>query len=144
MIRRPPRSTRTDTLFPYTTLFRSARALHRLLGTGRLQVQLRLLVATALFVGFLPFLRLGYSRGPLPETLIEPVFALLWIVGGASAIAAAWQAKFHRLVALVLVGAAGLATCISFVWLSAPDLGLTQLLVAIVPLVLLQIGRAHV
>src|SRR3546814_8228968 len=36
MIRRPPRSTRTDTLFPYTTLFRSlrrakrtARAAHR-------------------------------------------------------------------------------------------------------------------
>src|SRR3546814_1691156 len=25
MIRRPPRSTRTDTLFPYTTLFRSER-----------------------------------------------------------------------------------------------------------------------
>src|SRR3546814_5725716 len=89
MIRRPPRSTRTDTLFPSTTLFRS------------------------------------------------PVFARLWIGGCASAIAAAWQAKFHRLVALVLVGAAGLATCISFVWLSAPDLGLTQLLVEIVTLVLL-------
>src|SRR3546814_15246185 len=29
MIRRPPRSTRTDTLFPYTTLFRSARAFIR-------------------------------------------------------------------------------------------------------------------
>src|SRR3546814_3669303 len=27
MIRRPPRSTRTDTLFPYTTLFRSAERL---------------------------------------------------------------------------------------------------------------------
>src|SRR3546814_14292667 len=27
MIRRPPRSTRTDTLFPYTTLFRSPRRL---------------------------------------------------------------------------------------------------------------------
>src|SRR3546814_4430346 len=26
MIRRPPRSTRTDTLFPYTTLFRSSTA----------------------------------------------------------------------------------------------------------------------
>src|SRR3546814_12320267 len=25
MVQRPPRSTRTDTLFPYTTLFRSAR-----------------------------------------------------------------------------------------------------------------------
>src|SRR3546814_7848221 len=28
MIRRPPRSTRTDTLFPYTTLFRSHRPRH--------------------------------------------------------------------------------------------------------------------
>src|SRR3546814_4601862 len=43
MIRRPPRSTRTDTLFPYTTLFRSPRAVrdrrrrtlaHRDGGTG--------------------------------------------------------------------------------------------------------------
>src|SRR3546814_7409181 len=32
MIRRPPRSTRTDTLFPYTTLFRSVRG--RLAGAG--------------------------------------------------------------------------------------------------------------
>src|SRR3546814_3678969 len=30
MIRLPPRSTRTDTLFPYTTLFRSRRTVHRL------------------------------------------------------------------------------------------------------------------
>src|SRR3546814_5224754 len=29
MIRRPPRSTRTDTLFPYTTLFRSLLRGHR-------------------------------------------------------------------------------------------------------------------
>src|SRR3546814_13252337 len=32
MIRRPPRSTRTDTLFPYTTLFRSHR--HALMPMG--------------------------------------------------------------------------------------------------------------
>src|SRR3546814_11553204 len=44
MIRRPPRSTRTDTLFPYTTLFRSSQALsdfrvvlvHRPVGVNRL------------------------------------------------------------------------------------------------------------
>src|SRR3546814_4252570 len=42
MIRRPPRSTRTDTLFPYTTLFRSfapgrhlAQRPRRLAGIGR-------------------------------------------------------------------------------------------------------------
>src|SRR3546814_15567966 len=31
MIRRPPRSTRTDTLFPYTTLFRSPKVIPRTL-----------------------------------------------------------------------------------------------------------------
>src|SRR3546814_10097436 len=35
MIRRPPRSTRTDTLFPYTTLFRSACRGARLLQIRR-------------------------------------------------------------------------------------------------------------
>src|SRR3546814_7530093 len=34
MIRRPPRSKRTDTLFPYTTLFRSVRAQADLAGLG--------------------------------------------------------------------------------------------------------------
>src|SRR3546814_4682799 len=29
MVRRPPRSTRTDTLFPYTTLFRSVNAVEK-------------------------------------------------------------------------------------------------------------------
>src|SRR3546814_12193230 len=35
MIRRPPRSTRTDTLFPYTTLFRSAGYLEALRQLGQ-------------------------------------------------------------------------------------------------------------
>src|SRR3546814_1034909 len=35
MIRRPPRSTRTDTLFPYTTLFRSLPILEPVLGVSR-------------------------------------------------------------------------------------------------------------
>src|SRR3546814_995266 len=36
MIRRPPRSTRTATLFPYATLFRSPAAVHRPVGTRKL------------------------------------------------------------------------------------------------------------
>src|SRR3546814_14653344 len=36
MIRRPPRSTRTDTLFPYTTLFRSDQALDIMLRAKQL------------------------------------------------------------------------------------------------------------
>src|SRR3546814_14492688 len=46
MIRRPPRSTRTDTLFPYTTLFRSQlvglRTFHRRVGERADAVELRL------------------------------------------------------------------------------------------------------
>src|SRR3546814_15416466 len=38
MIRRPPRSTRTDTLFPYTTLFRSIHLAYR---NGRGRVRMR-------------------------------------------------------------------------------------------------------
>src|SRR3546814_18093152 len=53
MIRLPPRSTRTGTLFPYTTLFRSParRFDHRSPGpnqTGRAEVLQRSILATAL------------------------------------------------------------------------------------------------
>src|SRR3546814_949737 len=39
MIRRPPRSTRTDTLFPYTTLFRSPAIQPGLQGTAACRVR---------------------------------------------------------------------------------------------------------
>src|SRR5690606_33084010 len=67
-------------------------------------------------------------------------FALLWLVGGIGAVACAWQAKYHRLAALALLGVAGLCTCLTFVWLAAPDLALTQLLVEIVTTVLILLG----
>src|SRR3546814_6337121 len=40
MIRRPPRSTRTDTLFPYTTLFRSLANGNVLIGGGNRQIEI--------------------------------------------------------------------------------------------------------
>src|SRR3546814_19124747 len=46
MLRRPPRSTRTDTLFPYTTLFRSRRAQrHRGDSPARIAVEQRVDIA---------------------------------------------------------------------------------------------------
>src|SRR3546814_5513650 len=51
MIRRPPRSTRTDTLFPYTTLFRSHHREHlgrdaqRLVDDARVEVDVRVQLA---------------------------------------------------------------------------------------------------
>src|SRR3546814_14145039 len=52
MIRRPPRSTRTDTLFPYTTLFRSQRPPGtRLYPPLRLLPIMAIIVTQALVVG---------------------------------------------------------------------------------------------
>src|SRR3546814_7548232 len=49
MMRRPPRSTRTDTRFPYTTLFRSITLLREWLAGGD-EPELRLLLGQALRV----------------------------------------------------------------------------------------------
>ena len=116
-----------------------ARALYRWLGTERLQSQLRILVLIAL--GSAGWMLWGAARlRPAAPPGFDPLFAMLWTVGAACAVAAAWQAKYHRFAALALVGGAGVVTCISFVWLSAPDLAVTQLLVEIVTTVLLLLG----
>ena len=123
-----------------TLSWRWARTLEGLLGTRRLQPQLRWVVLVALAAALLPMWRSGLTLGPLAATPLDPAFLLIWIVGAACALGAAWQAKFHRLAALVLAGGAGLVVCLTFVWLSAPDLALTQLLVEIVTTVLLLLG----
>jgi multicomponent K+:H+ antiporter subunit A len=64
----------------------------------------------------------------------------LWLIAIACAIGAAWQAKYHRLAALIMVSVCGLMTCITFVWFSAPDLALTQLVVEVVTTVLILLG----
>src|SRR3546814_16759680 len=73
MIRRPPRSTRTDTLFPYTTLFRSIY---------RLNIASEWVIATALlrrprFLGwapssYLPFPGSGGTRIAAPLATTPP------------------------------------------------------------------------
>ncbi|MCQ4161567.1 monovalent cation/H+ antiporter subunit A [Roseomonas sp. GC11] len=120
--------------------WRFARTLERLLGTARLQMQLRLLVCVTALAALLALAPHGLRLGSLTLSAADPVIALVWVVGAACAIAAAYQAKYHRLAALMLLGGAGLAVCLTFVWFSAPDLALTQLLVEVVTTVLLLLG----
>ncbi len=130
-------------IFERTMVFlswRLARRAEGLAGTRRLQPQLRLIVLLAvLAAGAAVWLR-GFGPGNLPASPVDPVLALVWLVGGTCAIGAAWTAKFHRLAALILLGGAGLAVVITFVWFSAPDLALTQLTVEVVTTVLLLLG----
>src|SRR5690606_35440910 len=121
-------------------LTRFARAALGVVATRRLQVQMFAIVGVALA------LALAASRGqpfapgdraPLPAS---PAFALLWGIGIVCAIGAAAKAKYHRLVAIVLMGGAGLVTCLTFVWFSAPDLALTQVAVEVVTAMLFLLG----
>lgn len=117
-----------------------ARSLEGLLGTRRLQTQIGLLIVAVLAAGFAVLLRSDLSGFDFPAVTPDPVFALIWLGGIACAIGAAHQAKFHRLVALILMSGAGLVTVMTFVWFSAPDLAITQLLVEIVTTVLILLG----
>ena len=123
-----------------TVSWRWARTLEGWVETRRLQPQMRLLVGAALLAGVAPIATHGFgSRQEWPIDIDAP-FALLWLIGIVCAVGAALSAKFHRLAALVLLGGAGLVTCVTFVWLSAPDLAITQLLVEVVTTVLLLLG----
>lgn len=119
---------------------RTSQALERIVGTRRLQPQLRLLLIVAVLAGAAPFFHQGLvAAGPL-RTEFDWAFGLMWCVGIACTLGAAYQAKFHRLAALILLGGTGLITVATFVWLSAPDLALTQLVVEAVTTVLLLLG----
>src|SRR3546814_2065503 len=63
MIRRPPRSTRTDTLFPYTTLFRSVEE-----QAARVGVRLKVRARVGTFGGLCRIVAHGVGVGIVPDT----------------------------------------------------------------------------
>ncbi|UUN86694.1 monovalent cation/H+ antiporter subunit A [Pseudomonas extremorientalis] len=121
-------------------MMRGVRRIEKRISTKRLQTQLFLLVLVAVIGGMIPMLNSGLSWGDRPKIPGSIVFVTLWLLAIACALGAAWQAKYHRLAALTMVSVCGLMTCVTFVWFSAPDLALTQLVVEVVTTVLILLG----
>ncbi|ARB26784.1 monovalent cation/H+ antiporter subunit A [Pseudomonas tolaasii] len=121
-------------------MMRGVRKIEKRISTKRLQTQLFLLVLAAVIAGLIPMLNSGLSWGDRPKIPGSIVFVTLWLLAIACALGAAWQAKYHRLAALTMVSVCGLMTCVTFVWFSAPDLALTQLVVEVVTTVLILLG----
>ena len=119
---------------------RLARRLERRLSTKRLQTQLFVLILAAVIAGLIPMLYSQLTWGDRPKIPGSIVFVTFWLLAIACALGAAWQAKYHRLAALTMVSVCGLMTCVTFVWFSAPDLALTQLVVEVVTTVLILLG----
>jgi multicomponent K+:H+ antiporter subunit A len=118
----------------------ASRRLLRMLSTRRLQPQLFWMLIITGAAATLSVLIVPLVWGDRERVPATPEFVILWLIGATCAVGAAWQARFHRLVALALLGMVGLAMCLSFAWFSAPDLALTQLAVEVVTIVLFLLG----
>jgi multicomponent K+:H+ antiporter subunit A len=119
------------------------RAATRVIGVAssrRLQPQVLIIVLYAFATAGIVLVEHGLYANAAAPSLLDPTFGLLWMVGAACAIGAASNAKYHRLAALIMMSGTGLITSVTFAWLSAPDLALTQIIVEVVALVLLLLG----
>jgi multicomponent K+:H+ antiporter subunit A len=119
---------------------RASGRLKRIVSSRRLQPQIRVIILCALAGASVVLLKDGLYAGAVEPSTLDLSFALLWLVGAACAIGAALHAKYHRLAALIMLSGAGLVTCVTFAWVSAPDLALTQIIVEVVTTVLLLLG----
>lgn len=123
-----------------TISWRWARNLESWLGTRNLQPQLRWVTITGFFSALLPLYLAGFQPRMIAPSNVDIPFMGIWTIGCCLAIGTAYIAKYHRLAALVMLGGVGLIVCVTFIWLSAPDLAVTQLLVEIVTTVLILLG----
>jgi multicomponent K+:H+ antiporter subunit A len=121
-------------------LTRLARRALRVAGTRRLQPQMFAIIAMGLLLALLSAKGTPLVWGDRDRLPPSPAFVLLWTIGMVCGVGAAVKAKYHRLVAITMMGGAGLVTCLTFVWFSAPDLALTQLVVEVVTAMLLLLG----
>jgi multicomponent K+:H+ antiporter subunit A len=139
-----PRGGREVFVFAIERVVRAADALTTALVNGSLQRYLLLLVLLALAAGAGPPLA-AWMQGGLPERLpaIEGATPFAFVAAWAIGVAAAFGTVFAhraRLLALILLGAVGLVVSLTFVYLSAPDLALTQLLVEVATIILMMLA----
>ncbi|PKO81417.1 MAG: monovalent cation/H+ antiporter subunit A, partial [Betaproteobacteria bacterium HGW-Betaproteobacteria-13] len=103
---------------------------------GSMQRYLALMLAAMLLVGFAVFHGSSHALGERVLVPATPVAVVGWILlmGSCAAVVVMHQ---RRLQALVVVGVIGLIVSIGFVYLSAPDLALTQISVEVVTVILM-------
>jgi multicomponent K+:H+ antiporter subunit A len=136
-----PRGGREAFGFVLTKTIAAARDLTLGLQNGSLQRYLLLLVVMAVAAGLLPVLLGGIPGAETAVTMtpVSPGFAVLWFIGILATLATLIEFR-RRLLALTVLGAVGLVVAVLFVFLSAPDLALTQLLVEMATVILMMLA----
>ncbi len=110
------------------------------LANGSLRRSLLWLVLAAIAAGAAPFV--SGDAAPVQWRASQPMPLLGWLLWLVLVACAVWTIRLYRqrLLAVIVLGGAGLMVSLAFVFLSAPDLALTQLMVEMVSLVLLLLG----
>ncbi|MFN3643506.1 MAG: monovalent cation/H+ antiporter subunit A [Gemmobacter sp.] len=117
-------------------LARLARGLTDALHDGSFTRYAAIFVIGVLAAGVWAFSIGGHSPGLRPLTPVEPVPLVGWFVLVA-ACAAIVVFHWERLLALVIIAVVGLMVSVNFLYFSAPDLALTQILVEVATVVLM-------
>lgn len=125
-----------DLLFGFAHRFTTA------LANGSLQRMLMALVLVAVIVAAAPFIaNPAMPAWPAPQPI--PLLGWsLWLVMLACAFAGLFLFQ-QRLLAVIVMGGTGLMVALTFVFLSAPDLALTQLMVEMVTLALMLLAMNY-
>jgi multicomponent K+:H+ antiporter subunit A len=110
------------------------------LQNGSLQRYLLMLFVLAIAAVAVPFASGGASLArSMPMTTPGIAFCVVWLIGVAAAFATLIEFR-RRMLALIVLGAVGLVVAVVFVYLSAPDLALTQLLVEVATIMLMMLA----
>ena len=117
-------------------LVSASRGLVHGVHNGSLQRYVAVMLAAILAVGFTTFLGTSHAPGTRAILPAAPVAVVAWLLLiGACTTAVVMHRR--RLIALVAVGVVGLIVSLGFVYLSAPDLALTQISVEVVTVILM-------
>ncbi|BBC71899.1 monovalent cation/H+ antiporter subunit A [Altererythrobacter sp. B11] len=117
-------------------LVAGSRAVTDRVNTGSLQRTLFVLLVVSLALGLEGIATGDYRPGVRAPLTASPVVMLAWLalLGGTVAVV---LSEGHRFLSLVYISVIGLVVSLGFIYLSAPDLALTQISVEVVTILLL-------
>ena len=122
-------------------LFNAARGISEWVVAGGMRRSLFWLLIAAMTLGALPFLADPTALLELPGTS-QHLPLMGWVVWAVLVVGTLATVAMHskRLTALIIIGSVGLMVSLVFVYLSAPDLALTQILVEMVTIAMLMMA----
>jgi multicomponent K+:H+ antiporter subunit A len=113
-----------------------ARGLTEAVHDGSLQRQLALVFVTAIALGIWGMAAAPFGAGTRATLPAPPVAIILWLLLLAGVVAVC-AVQAQRFLSLIYISIIGLVVSLAFVYLSAPDLALTQISVEVVTILLL-------